>query len=395
MPTTGPEAAVELGPLGLDRGAHLLIDQALGPLPPGAGVEVRGSDPSLAADLAGWARRHGHRVEGRVVVRGEAVDQRWCGAERSGDPSPGVVAERAPASWGLAARGALVEAGGPALPGADLDERPLVWSELAPQLYAQAAASQWDPATAVDWDAAVVLPEVVERSVVQVMTYLVENEQAALVVPSHFVGRIHPHYREIVQLLAIQMADEARHIEVFSRRAALSGSALGASAVTGRASLQTLLDERDFSVAEFLLAVLGEGTFLHLLAFLERHAPDPLTARLCHLALQDEARHVAFGMAHLDEALQADQDLRARLAAAVVERHRVLEHTAGLAEGVHDALVVLAAGSLDPQAVGRGSDLVAALQGDMDAGRRRRLVKLGFTDGEAAELSSLHTANFM
>ena len=35
--------------------------------------------------------------------------------------------------------------------------------------------------------------------------------------------------------------------------------------------------------------VLGEGSFLNLLSFLERHAPDPVTRRVAHLALQDEA----------------------------------------------------------------------------------------------------------
>jgi len=31
----------------------------------------------------------------------------------------------------------------------------------------------------------------------------------------------------------------------------------------------------------------------------------------------------------------------------------------------------------------------------MDEGRRRRLAAIGFPDGEAAELSALHTRNFM
>ena len=56
------------------------------------------------------------------------------------------------------------------------------------------------------------------------------------------------------------------------------GAELGVSGAGGRASLQTLLDEPDFSTASFLLSVLGEGTFLSLLSFLERHAPDPVTA---------------------------------------------------------------------------------------------------------------------
>jgi hypothetical protein len=32
---------------------------------------------------------------------------------------------------------------------------------------------------------------------------------------------------------------------------------------------------------------------------------------------------------------------------------------------------------------------------DMDEGRRKRLLRLGFSENEAAELSALHTDNFM
>jgi hypothetical protein len=333
-------------------------------------------------------------VGGRIT-RGPVAGQRWSGSERAGSAQPGAVVDRASAGWGLAARGALVEAGGPALATADLDRRSEMWTDIAPRLYAQAAAGQWDPATAVDWSARPDLPEAVERAVVQVMTYLVENEQAALMVPARFLGRIHPHYHEAVGLLAVQLADEARHVEVFGRRARLSGGPLGVSAVAGRASLQTLLEEPEFAVASFLLSVLGEGTFLHLLSFLEVHAPDPVTARICRLALQDEARHVAFGLAHLEEQLSVEPALRDRLRAAVERRHRVLERTAGLADEVHDALVVLAAGAWTPEAIGAGWDRVQELQAEMDTGRRRRLGRLGFSETEAAELSMLHTRNFM
>jgi hypothetical protein len=304
------------------------------------------------------------------------------------------VAQRAPARWGLAARGAVVEAGGPEFP-FPLDARAAVWTDAAPTIYRQAAAAQWDPATAVDWDAAFDLDDDVEEAVVQVMTYLVENENAALVVPARFLGRIHPHFREVVAVLAVQVADEARHVEVFTRRAQLRGRPLGLSTVGGQSSLLTLLEEPDFALAHFLLSVLGEGTFLHLLSFLERHAPDPVTARVCHLALADEARHVAFGMAHLASVLEADPGLRPRLAAAIHQRHDALAQTSGLNREVFDALVVLAAGSWSPEAVGAGFAQVQGLNTEMDDGRRRRLVKLGFPTQEAAALSSLHTRNFM
>jgi hypothetical protein len=387
-----PLPAVDLGELGLDDGGHLLLDHALAGMPPGSRLRVTGGGPHLAVHLGAWARRRGHRVEGNAIVRGDADDRRLAGAERAGTPDR--VAERPPAKWSLAARGALVEQGAPSLVGADLDRREEVWTELAPKLYAQAAAGQWDPATAVDWTRPE-LPDEVEDAVVQVMTYLVENEQAALVVPARFVGRVHPHFREVMQFLATQLADEARHVEVFTRRARLCGRHLGFSGAGGRASLQTLLDEPEWPVAAFLLSVLGEGTFLSLLSFLEHHAPDPVTARIAHLSLQDEARHVAFAMGHLGEHLRSDPGLRPRLVSAVRRRHDVLATTAGLSEAVHDALVILAAGEWSREAIGRGWAHVSRLQQEMDEGRRRRLVRLGFADTEAAELSALHTRNFM
>jgi hypothetical protein len=356
---------------------------------------VVGGDPALRVHLPAWARQHGHRVENEpelVVVRGEAEDRRWAGAERAG--SPGGVADRAPASWGFAARGALVEQGGPPLTGASLDRADSVWSEQAPKLYAQAAANQWNPATAIDWTPPTLPPDV-ESAVVQTMTYLIENEQAALAVPARFIGRIHPHFREVIGFLATQLADEARHVEVFTRRAALCGYDPGVSGAGGRASLQTLVEEADWATASFLLSVLGEGSFLSLLSFLVEHAPDPVTARIAHLALADEARHVAFALGHLGEHIVKTTDQRDRLRAAVERRHDVLASTAGLSPAVYDSLVILAAGSWTPGAIQAGWDAVQALQADMDEGRRRRLVRLGFPDREAAELSALHTTNFM
>ena len=50
---------------------------------------------------------------------------------------------------------------------------------------------------------------------------------------------------------------------------------------------------------------------------------------------------------------------------------------------------------MDWAAIGRGWAAVQRLQRAMDQGRRRPLAYLGFPDGEAAELSALHTRNFM
>lgn len=97
------------------------------------------------------------------------------------------------------------------------------------------------------------------------MTYLIENETAALIIPSRFIAQLHPHFRKVMQVLATQAADEARNIEVFTRRAFLERQELGLSASGGQASLKTLVDEPDFAMASFPLSVLGVGTFLSLL----------------------------------------------------------------------------------------------------------------------------------
>ena len=367
-------------------------------------LTVKGTHPLLRVHLRAWCRERGYGFEdpvspaedgqsaGTVIVTGFQA-ARWSRAERAGGSDPRDVLDRPVAEWGLAARGALVEAGGPN-PGFDLDEKPQVWNALAPRLYAQAAASQWDPA-AIDWSAPSELPADVEAAVVQVMTYLVENEQAALVVPARFLGRVHPHFREVVQFLAIQIADEARHAEVFARRAALHGQGLGVSTVGGRASLTTLLQEPDFSLASFLLSVLGEGTFLNLLSFLERQAPDKVTREITQLARLDETRHVAFAMGHLEHQLLLQPELRPRMRAAIERRYEVLQATGGLAEEVFDALILLAAGSWEPEAIASGYARVIALERDMAEGRERRLLRLGFKSSEAEELASLHTRNFM
>lgn len=392
---------LDLGFLGFDQGAHLLVRRALRAVEVGGRITVTGGAADLGPHLRAWARREGHgfaevadRTATWELVRGSAETDRWAGAERAGGAGPDGIVARPPARWGLAARGSLVEAGGPETR-FDFDDRDVVWADLAPRLYAHAAAAQWDPATAVDWAADAVLPAEIEAAVVQVMTYLVENEQAALVIPAGLLARVHPHFREVQQLLAVQAADEARHMEVFTRRALLYGGPMGTSSVGGRTSLATLLTEPDFSLASFLLSVLGEGSFLSLLAFLEKHAPDPVTAQVTRLARVDEARHVAFGVAHLEHQGTVDPTLRGKLRTAIERRHDVLADTAGLNADVFDALVVLAAGAWTPEAIARGHAAVQELHHAMDDGRRQRLARLGFPPDEAAELSALHTRNFM
>ncbi len=387
--------------LGLDQGAHLLVKRALDEVAVGETLRVSASAPDWDMHLLAWCRANGHAVtfagDHADIVRGPFQQGRWAGAVKGGDAdrrAPQAIAEQAAAHWGVAARGATVEAGSP---GFDFrfSEKSEIWAETADELYKQALAGQWDPATAIDWSATADLPEEVEEAVVQVMTYLIENENAALLVPARHLGQVHPHFREVMQLLAIQCADEARHVEVFTRRATLKRDNPALSGAGGQASLKTLFETSDFSSSAFLLSVLGEGSFVNLLNFLHEYGPDPLTRQIARLVARDEARHVAFGMAHLEYRLSQDPGYQSALKAAIEQRYDTLSASAGLNEEVFDALILLAAGDTDASSVRRGFERVQRLKQDMATGRKARLVRLGFPVDEAERLSGLHTRNFM
>lgn len=412
MTETSPPPTIDIKTLSFEEGAHILVKKALAALPVGEKLCVRGNSPALTVHLRSWCRAQGHDFLPETsdfaasaqqspvvgwIIRGKASTGRWKDAQRAGAPdfrAPSAIVENPPANWGLAARGSKVEAGTPEFH-FGLDSKVEVWADNVPRLYAQAVAAQWNPDAAIDWKASFELSPEIETAVVQVMTYLIENETAALLVPARFLAQIHPHFREVMQLLAIQVADEARHVEVFTRRATLRGGELGLSTVGGQTSLKTLFDEPDFTLSAFLLSVLGEGTFLNLLWFLEKHAPDSITRRVAQLAAQDEARHVAFGMGHLQYQISLAPTLRERLAAAVHKRFDALSQTTGLNEEVFDSLVILAAGEFTPEAIAEGFAKVQQLKAEMNQSRRARLRKLGFSTEESAALSSLHTRNFM
>jgi hypothetical protein len=339
---------VDLGRLGFDAGAHLLVKHGLAAVAVGAAIRVSGQAPGWQAQLAAWCQAQGHALQTPagwlhrpvlVVRRGSAQAGRWRHAAVAGhsDASqPGAVAARADPTWGLAARGAAVEAGAPAF-AFRLQDKAEFWSDQAGDLYAQAVAAQWNADTDIDWDHAPEPPAVIEDAIVQVMTYMVENENAALIVPARFLGELHPHYRELQAALAIQVADEARHIDVFTRRIRRHGREPALSTAGGQASLQSLLAEKDFSVAGFLLSVLGEGSFVNLLQFLQTYAPDPLTRQICRLAARDEARHDA------------------------------LAGTSGLNEEVFDALILVGAGALSADALALEADFFAIGTNDLTA----------------------------
>ena len=130
---------VDLGDLRFESGGALLVKRALRLAAAGEAVTVAGRQPDLAVHLRAWCRAEGHEFRsedsgtGRTrILRGPAADQRWRGAERAGRSDPqesDAVLDQPSQRWGLAARGALVEAGSPEFHFA-LNHKVEIWSEM-------------------------------------------------------------------------------------------------------------------------------------------------------------------------------------------------------------------------------------------------------------------------
>ena len=202
-----------------------------------------------------------------------------------------------------------------------------------------------------------------------------------------------------MQLLAIQAADEARHIEVFTRRALLRRDRARAldrrrPGVARDAARRARLRARVLPAlgarrGQLPVACSGSCAITRPIALHAR-------GRAARRAGRGAPRRVR-ARAPRSATSADDPTLRDRLAAAIERRHAALAHTAGLNEEVFDALVLLAAGVLGARrrlrrghARGRSRS-----QRDMDDGRRTRLARLGFDRTRRPQaLSALHTRNF-
>ena len=408
--------AIDGGALPLGGGLLALVRPALDLLEGGGILAVNSVNQALRDDLPRWCQLQHHKYLERqktdqgydrhLIARGELSVSR--GDRESGVSLPQrdgrifsedvlrsvPMPEHADPTSGFAPRGARVEPGGPRYPFTLVDRDHVAPPEIA-KLYDQAVSSQWNANTDIPWDQTPKLPGAIERAIGQVFTFLAENELSALYLPSKFVSRIHPAYAETAMFLSTQMADEARHIDVFLKRARAGGGGLGISSATTSQSLLSLLELEDFTEAAFLLSVLGEGTFLDLLSFIEEHAPDEVTAEVVRRARGDEARHVHFGLVHVRHALSHDSGLYARLEAAVRRRATRLANVGGAPAPLQDGLTILAAGSTDSKAIARGHDAFRELLDTMHDSRVKRLKHAGFTPQQAETLSDLHTPNFM
>ena len=323
---------------------------------------------------------------------GKGVLMRDCFVGQAGD-----VPEIALPNKGLAQRGSIVDPNTPDF-GFSIRERSEVWADNIADLYEQGKTGQWDATTDIPWNDLPELPDDLEQAVCQVCTFLIQNEYLAMYLPAKFMNRIDPQFTEVVLFLATQVMDEARHAEVFTKRALANGGGLQYVSAATEWSLRSLLSQDDYSNGSFLMHVLGEGTFMELLMFLEDIAPDPVTALTFKLARQDEGRHVGYGISHFSYHIEQDPSVKDQLLKAAEERTAFLQQASGTSPFVLKAMMTLAGGGSHPDQLSMGRDRLRDLYEEMHKKRVRELVAIGFDQEAAERISELHGSgvrNFM
>ncbi|MEZ5257531.1 MAG: hypothetical protein R2705_11740 [Ilumatobacteraceae bacterium] len=134
-----------------------------------------------------------------------------------------------------------------------------------------------------------------------------------------WMWRMNHDFLEAKMFLCTQIMDEARHAEVFRKRALANGGGLLMSRCQSEGLLRTILEAKTYHQATALMHLLGEGFILDIFRMGELIAPSPVEKRMFRMAMQDEARHVAYGTMHIRYGVEQDPDI-------AEEIHEALDH---------------------------------------------------------------------
>jgi hypothetical protein len=190
-------------------------------------------------------------------------------------------------------------------------EKQELWSDNAAALYEEAIQRRWRPASDVDWAGLQPLPDDIERAICQICTHFSEKAQLEADVIAGWEPELSYGYHEIKLYLATVIFEGARHAEVFRKRALSNGGGLGIQS-TGW-SFRSITDARNFTEFVAVQMVLQDSFTLAQYEFCEAYMPHAAEKLLFRLAMQDKARHLAYGIAHLKYVLLHRPDRRLEL----------------------------------------------------------------------------------
>ena len=259
----------------------------------------------------------------------------------------------------FAPRGAEIPPGVPDLQ-AEVNRKSEVWAYNIEGYYEEAMSRQWNATTDVPWEdlRSCELPEEIGKAYSQLLTFLTEVEMIATDVPAKWLGRLSAEFFEVKNFIATQAMDEARHAEVFRKRALTTGWGLMRASRMNEHNLKFLRDADSFAEASLTLHLQAEGMVLTMFRFSEFISPTEVDKKMFRLVMQDEARHVGYGMQHLRWVLDHFPEKR-----EVIHRHldeaENFVFGGGYATEVLEPFVILAGKGLKRENIQEGLKITA------------------------------------
>jgi hypothetical protein len=211
-------------------------------------------------------------------------------------------------------------------------------------LYEEAVARQWSSTRDIPWHTLQPLPKDIEHAMCQLCTFFTEVEFIAGDVPGWWLSQVNNAYHETKLFMATQIMDEARHLDVFRKRALANGGGLGKCPPEVEEGLKYIFDLRSFPQMLARLHLFGEGRVLTLFRLGELIAQNEVEKTIFRLCAQDESRHLAFGCLQLRYLIEQDPDRIEEIHEALdIAERRVLELGA-TPEQVEPLLILLGGG---------------------------------------------------
>lgn len=261
--------------------------------------------------------------------------------------------------YSMAARGSEIWGKLPDL-GYTLNRKSDVWADNVAELYEESKARRWVPAIDLDWKSlpSARLPAALEASMAQLCTVLEEIALVTMEMPSRWVFSINQEFLELKSYLCAQMIDEARHVEVFRKRALAGGQGLKRASPTAEQALKEVLFAETFPEGSFAMNVMLGTLVAHVLAHASATARLPIDAKLFRLCLQDTGRELAYGMAQARYHFAHQPHKRAQLEDYLDRTEHTFFGVAGSPE-LLEPLIVLSGGGTTREQVTHGCRAVA------------------------------------
>ncbi len=262
----------------------------------------------------------------------------------------------------------------------ELNRKSDVWAYKVASFTEEAVSRQWDATTDIPWmdlDKQE-RPLELEVAYAQLCTFFTEVEMIATDLPAKWVWRMNNQFSEVKHFIATQAMDEARHAEVFRKRVLAGGVGMMHALPNTERALKAILDGDSYSDASAFMHLLAEGNVLTMFRFSEYISPTPTDKRIFQLVMQDEARHVSYGLQHLKWVMDHTPERREQLHIALDEAEAV---SLALSDAsLMEAMIVLAGKGTKPENIAEGTRIVGSLQVKQMEEYFHRLRRAGFED---------------